>query len=101
LVAPWSQLRGHGTDFAGHARHRDTAPVEELEPRRTLGMTDGPCRSVTSEHLPVVMAPKLLDTPSNASENRVTPCPVPPARRRVRTAGDGPNACYREHLAAP
>ena len=33
LGSALSQLRGHGTDFAGHARHRDTAPVEELEPR--------------------------------------------------------------------
>ena len=36
-----------------------------------------------------------------ASGNRVADHPSSPARWRVRTAGDGPNACYREHLAAP
>ena len=27
--------------------------------------------------------------------------PVAPTRRRIRTAGEVPNACYREHLPAP
>lgn len=76
-------------------------PLKNSNLVHTLGMLTDPAARLRQNTL-LSSSPKLLDALRvSRPKNRVTPCPVPPARRRVRTAGDGPNAAIASTSLRP